>query len=446
MARQVLNGIDGSATWSGINTPPTKPLPILVSTGRTALDGDNPFTPNGTIFEFSEFEFGSWDTVNLGAFVQTQFMGTPLQKGWVAGPCVNGLDNAAFVLGASSLAITGALITLTSADFTLQELTANIPNSFCGLGSSTQTNCSNPLYSILYLDDGGDGLQNIPLVPLLQPARNLDTIISIDSSDDTGDGFGACCGYNWPQAYSINATRNYALSKQGQAQGIAFPNTSTMPPPKNKNLSLVYTPTFYGCDSLDTTLKGVKPPLIINFPNAPYTAYSNGTTGSTITWEWGDVVSYLIANGQSLATTGIPGLTPYWSVCLACAVTDRARERAGLKRSADCQACFTAYCADKGNKTDVSGLVDSNGYYSPPPLAGAQGGSDTYCYAAPVCYWEPRKYVPPCNNAVARTCYGTLPTGCEDWYSWDTLDCDDYGIGVNTSSRTGFRGLHWSVL
>lgn len=40
---------------------------------------------------------------------------------------------------------------------------------------------------------------------------------------------------------------------------------STLPSP---NSALYYTPTFFSCNSNDTSLSGVKPPLIVYLPNS----------------------------------------------------------------------------------------------------------------------------------------------------------------------------------
>ena len=49
-----------------------------------------------------------------------------------------------------------------------------------------------------------------------------------------------------------------------------------------------------------------------------------------------------------IATQGYPadGATkdPDWPSCLACAIVDRARERAGDTRSGICSTCFDRYC------------------------------------------------------------------------------------------------------
>ena len=311
----------------------------------------------------------------------------------------------------------------------MPDATANVPNPFCGFGKGIETNCIlNPNYTTLYLDDGGDNYQNIPLVPLLQPSRNLDTIIAVDSSDDSGDGYGTCCGYNWPQGAALDWTRSYALSHRGQEQNLAFPEAATLP---SDNQALYYTPTFFGCNASDTTLPGVVPPLVIYLPNAPYSAFSNGTSGATATWAWGNVAADLFANGVALGSTGL-GTTasgiPDWDTCLACAVADRARLRAGITdRSPACVECFAAYCAE--TKLPIGGLVGSNGMYDPPSVLddALTQASDSYCYVSPACGWD---LVPPYYPTCCADCDYTFPPECYDMFGWDIPDCSTFGIGT----------------
>ena len=102
VARQIMNGngIPGNATWSGLlgNSALASggwPLPILLSTGRTFADGKDAYTPNGTIYETTPYEFGSWDPVNIGAFISTNELGTAFIDGSANGTCYSGFDNAA---------------------------------------------------------------------------------------------------------------------------------------------------------------------------------------------------------------------------------------------------------------------------------------------------------------------------------------------------------------
>ena len=157
--------------------------------------------------------------------------------------------------------------------FNLSSSTSNIRNPFFLYGGSNET-----LSPMLYLDDGGEDLQNIPLLPLLQ--RNMDVIMAVDSSGDTGDLISICCGYNWPNGTAIIATYAYALSPKGRQQKISMPYIPPLTTFVEKQLSA--RPTFFGCDSRNGTNPNIVPPLIVYLPNAPYTAWSNATTGTTV--------------------------------------------------------------------------------------------------------------------------------------------------------------------
>lgn len=56
-----------------------------------------------------------------------------------------------------------------------------------------------------------------------------------------------------------------------------------------------------------------------------------------------------------IATQGYPAggvmKDPDWPSCLACAIVDRARERAGVERSGICATCLNRYCWDGSTLT-----------------------------------------------------------------------------------------------
>jgi lysophospholipase len=250
----------------------------------------------------------------------------------------------------------------------MAESTGNVPNPFCGFGSGTQNDCN--ALPTLFLDDGGSNNQNIPFVPLLQPSREVDIIIAVDSSADSTT--------NWPFGASLNWTNYYASSDRGQSQKIAFPKVNTTSDAIANNPTLIYSPTFFGCTPTDTTLDGVTPPLIVYLPNGPYSAYSNASTLSTALKQFGTVADELIGNGAALATTGILGASEQWKVCLACAVAERSRWRQNIKQSDACVACFNQYCAE--TKPQVGNLFDAAGNYQPRPLGGVIPGKGTIGY------------------------------------------------------------------
>lgn len=98
IARSVLDNVQGSATWSGLqlSEPFRKasfPFPILLSNGQTVADNDA-YYANMTVYEMTPYEFGSWDPINTGAFIPMDSMGSTMSNG-KAQTCLAGLDNSA---------------------------------------------------------------------------------------------------------------------------------------------------------------------------------------------------------------------------------------------------------------------------------------------------------------------------------------------------------------
>ena len=81
----------------------------------------------------------------------------------------------------------------------------------------------------LYLVDGGEDGQNIPISPLLH--RNVSAIFAFDNSNDV---------LNWPDGTSLVKTYERQFSSQGN--GIAFPYVPDQY--TFRNLNLTSKPTF----------------------------------------------------------------------------------------------------------------------------------------------------------------------------------------------------------
>src|SRR5690606_25917908 len=74
----------------------------------------------------------------------------------------------------------------------------------------------------LGLVDGGSTGENIPLAPLLQPARALDFILAIDSSSDTAS--------NWPNGTSLITTASRLHSNSNSSNStISMPAVPKSP-------------------------------------------------------------------------------------------------------------------------------------------------------------------------------------------------------------------------
>lgn len=112
---------------------------------------------------------------------------------------------------------------------------------------------------------------------------------------------------------------------------------------------LTKRPTFFGCNSTGNT------PLLIYVANGGpplgQTAVTNTTTLQTAYPP--EQIRGMLNQVFDVATQGIPQMSaatgqlvkdPEWPLCLACAVTDRARGRLGAKRSGVCTSCMARYC------------------------------------------------------------------------------------------------------
>ena len=99
VARDILSRLDAAQTWSSLRSDVKfangdVPMPIIVATGR--ITGEDTYILNATVYEFSPFEFGSWDPETINGFTRIEYIGSLFVNGRPRAPvCVTGLDNAA---------------------------------------------------------------------------------------------------------------------------------------------------------------------------------------------------------------------------------------------------------------------------------------------------------------------------------------------------------------
>ncbi|KAL7268031.1 Lysophospholipase 1 [Rhizina undulata] len=358
LSRQFVNLTNGGpgVTWSSIALTSEyenaeMPFPIVVADARNPdeiLIGGN-----ATVFEFNPLEFGSFDPT-LYAFTPIEYIGSNVTNGVPDSntSCVRGFDNAGFVMGTSSSLFNVGLIELQSSGLTgiLRSLAETVlgglslagddiadysPNPFFGVNPSTNPSAKQ---KDLTLVDGGLDLQNIPLQPLIQPARGLDVIFAMDNSADTVrlDGDNS----NWPNGTALIASYERSLDPK-MANGTYFPaipDSNTM-----VNLGLNLRPTFFGCNGSNITTDASRmPPLIVYIPNSPYTYTSNTSTEKM---EYSNTErDLMIENGYNIATRGNGTNTQNWPACVGCAIVWRNQERQGLAQTTQCQQCFKDYC------------------------------------------------------------------------------------------------------
>ncbi|KAH9814792.1 lysophospholipase [Melampsora americana] len=343
------------------------PYPIIVATSR-GNKGTSSITLETPIYEFTPEEFGVWHP-SLNAFIPIDYLGTSMFNGKVPphGDCVNGFDNAAFVMGASSnilsepfapneqmplikRLIAGLYYYFT--DHMYDEALVLNPFNGLGIGFGPSSGFPDGKDSLLYLADGGLGGENMPLWPLIQPARKLDVIFAVDAQ---ADGLGKTIdaqGY----ANGTSLYMTYLKTQLPDYQGYPFPKI----PDTSREFSargLHQRPSLFGCNETSG-------PLVIYFPNYYIVAETDVSTVHA-SYTPAEIEGFL-ANGFAIATQarGISTVDdflsgelasaldrigeseePRWITCIACGLIDRQNRRDGISRTPQCEACFTKYCA-----------------------------------------------------------------------------------------------------
>ncbi|XMA14846.1 hypothetical protein WAI453_007637 [Rhynchosporium graminicola] len=341
LSYQLLRGPWGgvSTTLSSVTgfsnfTSHAVPFPIITALGVKTFLGECKPGPNATTYEFSPFEFGSFDK-DVSAFTPTKYLGTTMEAGKPVGTCTTNYDKLGYILGTSSSLfhkiclpspaqnpMTDLTKTLTGLinkihKVTSSDLYATYRNPFYSYISPTAT--SNPANDIsaqetLNLVDGGDALQNNPIFPLLQPSRNISVILVNDNSADTSG--------NFPNGTEVLTTYIQSLSA-GLTRMPFIPSVSTF-----LAQNLTTHATFFGCGDAEKV-------TIVYLPNTAYT-YASGTPTVKLTYTEKETDA-MIANGVGIGTQGGDG---EWGTCLACAVM----MKSGQALPGECEACFERYC------------------------------------------------------------------------------------------------------
>lgn len=363
---QMFNASDGGRAYpySNVRNNPIfqdagMPFPIHV-TDRRSPD-EYIISLNSSVFEFNPYEIGCWDP-NIYHFADLKYLGTYADNYAVNSTnCTINYDNAGFMIGTSATLFNQFLLRLntTGLEGDIYNLTHHILQDMSSKSDDVSIIKPNPFYGIPSIDqndnltltlvDGGEDNQNIPLVPLIQPQRNVDIIFAFDNSADTDD--------NWPAGTSLMYT--YRRQFGSQANGTHFPYV----PDNNTFLYGGYTmePTFFGCslenqtslyanDTFNSsTASNVTDgsnvvPLVVYIANSAHSFYSNVSTFD-LKYSMTER-DEMIQNGFNVMTQNNGTLDSEWRTCLACAVVLRSQQRRGESPTEQCQKCFTKYCWD----------------------------------------------------------------------------------------------------
>lgn len=311
------------------------PIPLFVANCR------NGHLKN-VIFEFSPFEFGSWDPL-LRLFVKMPFLGSTIRAG-DASRCVQGYDDIGFITATSSSIFNNVLIYIwqLTTQSSREAITAvkNImgifglggdkfdnknlsPSSLGSLNTDYAVYQPNPFFEYpgikneltnrdyLYLVDGGEDGENIPLRPLIVTERDLDIIFVIDSSSDE---------LNYANGTKL---RNVLLKLENEGKRYPFPELGELPK----------HPIALGCD--EPTL-----PIIFYHPNAER-SYSSNTSTFKITYNEAEIAG-MLQNGQDIFSMGSNNLHIN---CVGCLIAKRRMDQVeNSKIPQICEQCYGKYC------------------------------------------------------------------------------------------------------
>ncbi|KAF4553371.1 Lysophospholipase-like protein 2 [Elsinoe fawcettii] len=314
-----LSGQSSKSNFTSLNVP----FPIMTALTVDTGAGQCTPLPTSTQYEFTPYEFGSWDN-GIRAFTNTFFLGTSLtnSKPTDRNKCTANFDNLGYVFGTSSdifslycypypaenSTLIGVMSGLIQSSPT--NLLANIPNPFYKSASSPSIAES----KTLYLADGGLNDQINPIWPFLQPERPVTVLLVSDNTADSADTF--------PNGVQI---RNTYL----QAKSAGLSKMPAVPPPETfVAQGLNKRAVFFGCDDKDKL-------TIVWLPNAAYSFPSNASTYQVQFTR--EETRGIIANGNLVASqNGTEG----WGRCLGCAL----QSKTGAKLPAQCKGCFDKYC------------------------------------------------------------------------------------------------------
>lgn len=179
LAYQLLSGDAGglAKTWSSVRKARAfkridVPLPIITALGIEDINGSIcDAADNATQYEFTPFEFGSWDA-GVESFAQIEYLGTKFENGKPIGTnCTKNFDNTGYILGTSSSKFNeecgNSLVSVISGGLepyvkpaqlntttARRNLFAPYPNPFKSQLSSPKVSGSDELFLV----DGGQGL------------------------------------------------------------------------------------------------------------------------------------------------------------------------------------------------------------------------------------------------------------------------------------------------
>lgn len=385
-----------------------QPFPIVATIEKRPDYKDT--SKDSHLFEFTPYEFGLWDSY-LNAFVPVKYLGSSLYDGISTNLtkyhnisyCVSGFDNVGYLTATLSslfnhifvhiyklvstvkLDVSEAIYTvLKTFGLSLEYDSTDIPqlhpdyalfspNPFFGMKGENKSTRDISFNRHMYLVDGGDDGQNIPIQPFLISGRNLDAILAFDFTADLDNYPNGTTIFNMANRYhnrnSSFTLPHFTIFGQNNIKS-SFPKV----PSRVEFLKNSYNnrPMFLGCNLSDypdikisnaisltdtfatntTVAAKLKieenlPPLIIYIPNSNQNPEGFQANTSTFKFTYlENEVDEMLTNGYNLATSSNSTL---FAVCLNCAILKREFDKAHLtiesfEVPSICNKCYRSYC------------------------------------------------------------------------------------------------------
>lgn len=371
-----------------------QPFPIILSNLRSPGVGKS--SVNSTIFEFTPFEFGSWD---LRTFANLKYLGSHLVNGLpsfhISGKtiCFNNYDNAGFLTGTSSSLFNNVFIYIwklaSSSSKDKYHAIKAVLNLF---GLTSQQNdvdprkhpdyaiySPNPFYRFLptqgsevfdkkqlYMVDGGEDGQNIPFQPFLQKQRQLDVIFALDSTSDKDGWPNGAILENTSLRYNNSNHSSSLISINNNNKIVEIDIFPKIPPVETIELKgLNKKPTFFGCylenynirrelelnSSYLTQINEYLPPIVGYYANQFY-SYPSNTSTFKLKYSSNEATA-IMQNSYNIMTYANSTIDPDYSQCVGCILLKREFDR--RERSLSllnnhsaipniCKQCYSQYC------------------------------------------------------------------------------------------------------
>ncbi|EDO15579.1 hypothetical protein Kpol_487p12 [Vanderwaltozyma polyspora DSM 70294] len=316
------------------------PIPVFIANCRNGL-------LKNVIFEFTPFEFGSWESM-LRLFVKIPYLGSDIVGGESL-KCSKGYDDLGYITATSSSVFNNVLLYIwgqvsKSSKETIKAM--KIIMNTIGLTAENQIPKNeqrqpletyyalyqnNPFYKFpninneltdkdyLYLVDGGEDGENIPLRTLLIPERQLDVAFIIDSSSDLNN--------------FANGTKLKNVLKQLNKEHEVYE-------PLGPEFKLTDHPVAIGCET-KYTKDGKTLPILIYNTNKDM-VYPSNTSTFKITYSEEEALG-MINNGRQIFTDNN---NPNHNKCLGCLIIKRTldRNKGNIEIPIECLDCYEQYC------------------------------------------------------------------------------------------------------